>query len=143
MAVFGHHDEVLDAHADGLADVDAGLNGHDVAGLQRGGARRGEPRALVHLEPDAVPEAVAEVLGVPGRVDDLARDGIDVAAGRPRAHRGQRLLLSALDELVDLAVAEVKLAGGERPRAVRAVAVELAPPVDDDQGALGDGHVAR
>ena len=39
-----------------------------------------EPRRLVDLEPDAVAEAVAEVLAVAGGLDHRARDGVDLAA---------------------------------------------------------------
>ena len=49
--------------------VDARLDGDDVAGLQRALAAGREPRRLVHLEPDAVAEPVAELLALAGRLD--------------------------------------------------------------------------
>src|SRR3954468_11472050 len=81
-ALLGDDHEVLDPHADRARHVDARLDGHDVAGGERGLALLGEPRPLVDLQPDPVAEAVAEVLGVAGGVDDRARDGVDLAAGR-------------------------------------------------------------
>ena len=92
-AVVGDDHEVLDAHADGARDVDPGLDRDHHAGSERGLALLGQPRALVDVEPDAVAEAVAEVLGVAGGVDDRARHGVDLAAGRARAHGRQRGLL--------------------------------------------------
>jgi len=89
----------------------------------------------VHLEADAVPEPVAEVLGVAAVVDDRARDRVYLAAARARADRRERLALGAQDELVDRAVARVELTGREGARAVRGVAVQLRAPVDDDQRA--------
>src|SRR3954466_9230020 len=83
---------------------------HAVPRLRRVLALLGEPRPLVDLEPDPVPEPVAEVLGVAGGVDDRARDGVDLAAGRPRPHRGERGLLGPQHEVVDLAVARIHLA---------------------------------
>ena len=52
-------------------------------GGQRRLRRRAQPRRLVDVDPDAVPEPVAEVLGVPGGADHVARDRVDVAALRP------------------------------------------------------------
>ena len=80
----GHDHEVLDPDADVAGHVDARLDGHDVARRELALRRLGEPRRLVDLEPDAVAEPVAEVLAVAGRVDDLARDGVDVLARRAR-----------------------------------------------------------
>ena len=60
-------------------------------------------RPLVHLEPDAVAEAVAEAVAVAGGLDHLAGDAVDrlaFDAGRDRVQRG---LLGLADGLVDLA----------------------------------------
>ncbi len=46
----------------------------------------------MHVEPDPVPEAVAEVLRVAGLVDDRARDGVDLllpGCGAERVERGR------------------------------------------------------
>ena len=135
--------EVLDPDADRAGHVDARLDGHDLAGGQRRVRALRQPRALVDLGADAVAEAVAEVLAVAGGGDDLARDGVDLAPAGAGAHRGQRGLLSAEHQLVDLAVARVELAGRVGARAVRGVAVELGAPVDRDQRAGRDRDVAR
>src|SRR3954462_5497443 len=72
-AVVGDDDEVLDPHTDRAGHVHTRLDRDDVARLQRVLPLLGEPRALVDLEPDAVAEAVAEVLGVARVVYDPPR----------------------------------------------------------------------
>src|SRR4051812_33339849 len=130
-AVIRDDDEVLDAYADRARDVDARLDGHHVARGKRVLALLRQPRALVDLETHAVAESVPEVLAVAGRVDDPARHGVDLAAGRAGPHGREGRLLGAVDELVDGAVARVDRARREGPRAVARVAVELRAPVDD------------
>ena len=92
---------------------------------------------------DAVAEAVAEVLAVARRVDHVARDRVHggaVGAGADGVQRGQ-LRLQA--QLVGGGQLGRQLAlGGERPRAVRAVAVEHAADVDRDERA-GLDHARR
>ena len=53
-------DVVLDPDAEPAREVDARLDGDDVAGGERVGALGGEPRRLVDLQPEPVAEAVAE-----------------------------------------------------------------------------------
>ena len=57
--------------------------------------RARQPRRLVDLQPDAVAEAVAEVLGVPGGGDQVARDRVDLAPLGARPDGVQRRLLRA------------------------------------------------
>src|SRR5680860_32970 len=68
-AVLGDDDEILDPHAELTGQVDARLNRHHFAGGEHVLRARREARLLVHLEPDAVAEAVAEALAVPGGGD--------------------------------------------------------------------------
>ena len=87
----GHDHEVLDPDADSPGHVDARLDRDRVARGERALGGLAEPRRLVHLEPDAVAEPVAEVLLVAGAVDDLARDRVHRPAlgsrlGARRAH---------------------------------------------------------
>ena len=86
----GHDHEVLDPHAHLAGQVHARLHRHGVARLEAALRRLPEPRPLVHLEPDAVPEPVAEVLLVARRVDDLARHRVHVPERRARPGRGER-----------------------------------------------------
>jgi hypothetical protein len=88
----------------------------------------------VDLQADPVAEAVAEVLAVPGRRDDLARCGVDRAALRPRTHRGQPRLLGAQHESVGLREGVRQVPHG-RPgaRAVRVVAVQARADVERHQ----------
>src|SRR5262249_21711138 len=99
--------------------------------LGRGSLR--EPRRLVDLDPDPVAEAVPVVVAVPGLVDRVAGDGVDVAPRRPRTHRRERRELRGLNEVVHLAHLVVDLARRERARAVRAVAVDDRAHVEDDE----------
>src|SRR5436190_3633889 len=82
MAVLGDHHEILDPHAAATRQIHAGLHRHDVPDGQLRLRRCAQPRRLVDLHPDAVAEPVAEVLAVPGRRDDVARHGVDLAPRR-------------------------------------------------------------
>src|SRR5205823_12829609 len=141
--LLGPHHEVLDPHAEAPGEVDPRLNGDDVAGLERRLVALGQARLLVNLEPDPVAEAVAELVAVAGLLDHRPRDRVDLPSSRPGAHRVQAGLLGALDERVDLARLPVELPRGDRPRAVRAVALDLRAPVDHEQRAGRDLDVAR
>src|SRR5829696_2026601 len=59
-----HHQRVLDADTAAIGQVDTGLNSHRRASKQCTGGSRVDTRRFVDLQPDAVPEAVGEVLGV-------------------------------------------------------------------------------
>src|SRR5438270_9960114 len=104
-----------------LGQVDARLDGDDVAGGERVLGQRRQPRPLVDLEPDAVPEAVAEVLAVARVGDQLARGRVDVLAARARANLAERALLGLVNELVDLGGVRRQRTGRERARAIGAV----------------------
>ena len=133
VPVLADDDQVLDPDAELPGQVDARLDGDDVAGPQLVLGARRQPRALVHLQPDAVAEPVPEALAVARRLDQLARDGVGVAAGEARAERLERGRLGLADQLVDLARLGAGVAGGEGAGAVRAVAVELGAHVEDDE----------
>src|SRR5204863_4398228 len=105
----------------------------DVARNERVRGGPGEPGSLVELQADAVAEAVAEVLAVAGRIDDVARDRVDLAALGTRAHGVQRGDLGAENEVVGLLELVRERPCGPRARAVRAVAVELDAEVQRDE----------
>src|SRR4051812_46576945 len=86
----GDHHEVLDARADLPGQVDARLDGHGVASPQRTISALRQARAFVDLEPHAVSQAMAEVVAVARRGDQLARDAVDAAAFGSRAHGVER-----------------------------------------------------
>ena len=65
----GDHEGVLDADAAVLGEVDAGLDGHDVARCEGSSGRRRHPRVLVDVEADAVPGAVQEGIAPSGGGD--------------------------------------------------------------------------
>jgi len=56
----------------------------------------------VHLEPDAVPEAVSEVVAVPGVADQVARGGVHVPDVGARPGGVEAGSLRGRDQLVDL-----------------------------------------
>ena len=101
-----------------------------------------EPRRLVDLEADAVPEPVPELVAAPGRLDRVARHPVHLPHVRARLRGRQRRLLGGAHQLVGIAGLRVDLAGGECPRAVRAVGVEHAAEVDHDQRVARDHGVA-
>ena len=84
-------------------------------------------------DPDAVAEAVAEVVAVAGVGDHLARDGVGLDAGHPGPDPVDCRELRLEAHVVDLAQHCGELAGREGARAVRAVAVELGAPVGRDE----------
>src|SRR3954451_14865315 len=92
-AALRDHDEILDPHAAAAGQVDARLDGDDVARHERIGARPRQARSLVDLHADPVPEAVPEVLYMAGRGDHVARHGVDVTALGAGAHGIQSRLL--------------------------------------------------
>src|SRR3990172_5350700 len=75
LPVLEHH-HVLDAHAAPAADVDPRLDGGDHAVLQLILRQPGEPRRLVHQQPHAVAEAMAEVLAVARLRDHVVRQHV-------------------------------------------------------------------
>src|SRR5262249_40639300 len=91
-AVLGDEHEVLEAAAAEAGVVEAGFDGDDVAGDERVTARHSHPRLLVHLQPDAVPEAVNEAVlehlarllaqrrAIAVLLEELARPDEDLAA---------------------------------------------------------------
>src|SRR5690606_30951026 len=87
-ALGGDHDRVLDADATVLGEVDAGLDGDDVAVGQvtsRGGR---DPRRLVDVEAHAVPGAVQEGVLPPGVAQDRPARLVDLRCRDPRSHGG-------------------------------------------------------
>src|SRR6266550_1273140 len=70
-------DQVLDPDPAQAGQVDARLDGDDVAGLEDAPRLLGEARILVDDQADAVSEAVSERLAEPGRGDPVPRSGVD------------------------------------------------------------------
>ncbi len=94
-------------------------------------------------DPDAVAETVSEMIAVAAGVDHLAGDAVDLAPAAARGDCLHALALRLEHELVDAPGVLARLAGRDRARAVRAVAVELGAPVDHDHLPRSDDHVAR
>ncbi len=136
----GH--EILDPDAALARQVDAGLDRHDVAGLQHVRRLRAEDGRLVDLDADAVPEPVTEGLAEAGRLDRSAGRRVRVAARDARTDGSEPRELGLETERVQVGQPLRDLADRERPGAVRAVAVEHAARVHDDEHALRDRAVA-
>src|SRR5581483_7041833 len=89
-AVLGDDDVVLDADAEPALDVDPRLDGDDVARRQRVVRLGREPRRLVDVEAETVPEPVAELALEVARVDDAARERVRLDTGDPGADAVER-----------------------------------------------------
>ena len=135
--------QVFDAHPELTRQVHAGLDGDHVPGFEHRLGALPQPRLLVDLQPDAVTEPVSEVWTMPRGVADLARDGVDLAAGLARSHGLEARQLCLEDKLVDLGAVPAGAARRDRSRAVRAVAVERRSEVDRDELPSLDLDVAR
>ena len=134
--VGGRQNEVLDADAAETREVDAGLDGDDVAGDKRCLTHLGiEPRGLVHLQADAVTEAVAEAIAEPRLLDDRAERqrstaiALGTGNGRPPAKR----VAHQQNHVVCLLELRGQRYRHKRARAVRAVAVDAAAGIDHDR----------
>src|SRR5262249_55297690 len=131
--------------------VETGLEGDDVTGDELAG-RAGEPGALVHLEADAVTEAVEEAaiehlarclrqLGrVARRLEHIAHEPEDVLPGDPGARRRERAVECSFYEPVVLDDLARRLADDEGAGHVRVARGLLVPgeQIDDDRLAGGD-----
>jgi len=97
----------------------------------------------VDLEADAVAQPMAEVLAVAGIRDHRAGLRIDGDTAESGGERVQPRDLRRQHQLVDLARLGGRLADGEGPRAVRAVAVADRADVNRHERARDDRRIAR
>src|SRR5207245_9594314 len=91
------------AHAELSRKVDARLDRDDVPGCERlirGRARHA--RALMHLQADAMAEAVAELLAVAGPLDRRARHRVQLGSRGTGPNPAPGLPRHGAHELVDL-----------------------------------------
>src|SRR5919198_1180243 len=137
-AVRRHDDVVLDTDAADAFEVDARLDGDDVGRRERVLRFRRHPGRLVHLEPEAVTETVAECAFEVGCVDDRARDAVGLDTAQAAANPLQRSLLRFDDDGVGVVQAVRERTGGVRARVVGRVAVDRTAGVDDDRLAAAD-----
>ena len=138
-----HHDDVFNAHAAPLGQVDAGFNCEHHAVTQLVFRCLGHARTLVHLHPDAVAEPVAEVVAVARLLDDIVGQHVRVLAGHALFDQLDRRLLRGEDDVVDLFKRVVGLAKEDRACQVGHVAVKGYAHVDDDAFVLLQLLVAR
>src|SRR5215204_6249363 len=76
--------QILDPDPAEAGEVDAGLDGDDVADRDRAAGLLREPRVLVDEQADTVAEAVPERLAEAGRVDAVACRRVHPRPGRTR-----------------------------------------------------------
>ncbi len=133
VPVLADDHQVLDADAHLPGHVDARLDRDHVAGPHMVLGAGGQSRRLVHLDPDAMAEPVPEALALAGGLDQLAGDGIGLAAREPRPKRLQRRRLRLAHQFVDLGRLGAGIAGRKGAGAIRAVPVQLGPHVEDHQ----------
>src|SRR5271165_1796277 len=82
-----HRYQVLDPDPEPARQVDAGLDGHDVADYQRVGGAPRQVRRLVDLQADPMTEPVAEALPIPAFVDDRPRNTVNLGPCSAWLHR--------------------------------------------------------
>src|SRR4051812_13265979 len=131
VTLLGNEHLVFYAHAESpLGDVDAWLHGD-----HRTRRKRAQVIArVVHVEPDEMPEAVDELVEVPGLAQGDLRRSLQVLHRRPRAHRGKDVLLRLVHRPVRLRLLVGEPARhGERPRHVGGIAPVLRGGIHDDQ----------
>src|ERR1041384_5385724 len=98
------HEGVLDADPAPPRQVDAGLDGDRHTGRKCPGTCLRQRRCLVDLQPDAVAEAVQELVPVPGLLDHLARRAVDVAHLHARLQGVAPGRLRPRDQVVQVAL---------------------------------------
>ena len=93
--VGGDDDGVLDADATVLGEVDARLDGDDVAGGERSIGRRGHPGSSWMSRPTPWPVPWTKASPQPASAITAAAGRVDVAGGDARPHRGDAGRLGA------------------------------------------------
>src|SRR5256714_12641112 len=141
-AVVAEHDEILHPPPADAGLVDPGPDGEAVPRLQRVAGLLGKTRGLVDEQAHTVAQPVSELVSEPGLLDRIACDAVGIGALHPGTDRVDRGLLRLQADGVGLGDPPGQLAGGERPRAVRAVAVDHRPGVHDDRVAVLDDPIA-
>src|SRR5215470_10250337 len=100
-------------------------------------------RRFVHLQPDAVTEAVLEMPAVACRLDHVSRAGVDVLYIGPHGGRSDPGELGRCDQVVDLPLPGRRRAEGNSPGHVRVIAGVPRAAVDGDQVAPLEHSAAR
>src|SRR5947209_674108 len=108
--------QILDAHPELAWQIHTRLDCDDVAGRELVLGALGEARGLVDLDAHPVTEPVAEVVAMPGAVDDGAGAVVDRPATGSRARLVAPGQLCLEHELVDVARLGRRLADRERTR---------------------------
>jgi len=140
--VFGEEHVVFEAEAELAAEVDAGFVREEHAGDELLGVAADEVGPLVHVETDAVAEAMdKEVVAgaVAGVGDDLAGGGVDGLHFYAGTGGGEGGGLGVLDDAEDFTL---EVGGGTVDEAagdVGGVAFDGAAVVDEDHVAFADG----
>src|ERR1051326_6288702 len=141
--VGGQMDIVLQPDAPPPRKIDPRLDRDYRSGRERGLGGPGEPRGLVHLEPDPVAERVPECVVVSGAGDDVARQGVGLPAGHAGADRLAGDALRQAHDLVDLPLPAVRRRPhDDGPGEVGAVPFELRAEIQQEPFAPAERAVA-
>src|SRR5262249_45844456 len=138
-----NHQGVLNPDAAQARQVDTRLDGEGNPVPECTRLRHAQLRRLVDLQPHPVTEAMAEVIAVTGRGDDVPRGRVH--AGRGRSGRGcvEPGPLGGGPRVVDVRRPGGGLAEHDGPRHVRVVAAVPGAAVDGDQVARLKAPAAR
>src|SRR5687768_11787864 len=109
---------VLDPHSAPSRPVDAGLNRHNGAFHQRTLRCLREPRRFMHLQADAVAEAMSEQISKTAVLNVAPRDAIGIPTGHAWAHGSHGALICEPHNLIYLALFQRRVSDDERARDV-------------------------
>src|SRR6266516_1888341 len=136
-------DVVFDPDPADTLEVDARLDSYDVSGAERVGRFLRHPRRFVHLEPEPVPEAVAERPLEPSGIDDSASDAVGLDSAQPGTDAVECSRLRVETYRVCLFQLVRKRPRRERARVVGAIAVDRTARVDHHGLTPADRAVGR
>src|SRR5215470_2570731 len=138
-----NHQGVLNPYAALAGQVDAWLNGDGNSVPECTRPRVPHHRRLMDLQPHAVAETVAEVLTVPGSVDEIPCCRVHVGDGCSFGRRFDASPLRRRYQVIDLPLPVGRRTEHDRPGHVGVVAVVPGPAVDRDHFTRLKGTVPR
>src|SRR6476646_5943322 len=138
-----HDQDVLYPDTTPVRQVDTWLDGDQNPACEFTRSAVPDGRRLVHLEPDAVPQSVLEVVAVPGVPDQVAGGRVHVPDVGARPGGVQTGSLRGRDQLVDLPLPAGRLAQCDGTGHVGVVAAVQRAEVHRDQVAAAQWPVGR
>src|SRR5687767_8208661 len=124
---------ILDAYSAPSRSIDSRLNRHHGALRQRAVGRPGKPRCFVHLEPEAVTEAVTEKVAVTAPLNVAAGDSVGLSPRHPRPHSGDGSFVGDANDLVEGPLFVGRLPDDHRARHIGAIPARLGTKVQEEK----------